>query len=141
LIKMMAHYLKLKLHEAFQRLFLSGAENVTVGGCHIWLTALQQEMPFSGADDALLVATGDAEAFHVVLSGVVGSEQPIPDLGVFVFTDGLTLDYRMGPAWGQPQIESLLVLLRQLRKLGGAISVPWWGSDGERSFLEALSGA
>jgi len=33
----------------------------------------------------------------------------------------------------------LLELLRQLCSLGGVVSVPWWGIEGERDFLEALA--
>lgn len=47
------------------------------------------------------MAEGLADPFHVVLGGIRGTNQVIPDLGVFVLTDGLVLSYRMGPEWGK----------------------------------------
>jgi hypothetical protein len=126
---------------AFEHLFACGARNVSVGGGSLWLTASQSETPFSGASDAALVISGAADSFHVVLAGVICSGSSIPDLGVFVDTDSLTLDYRMGSSWGEPEVQSLLTLLRQLRDFGGVVTVPWWGADGERAFLGALGGA
>ncbi|MEG3998101.1 hypothetical protein [Microcoleus sp. SVA1B1] len=126
---------------AFKHLYDRGARNATANGGYIWINSSQSERPFSGPEDALLVASGAAEAFHVVLSGITEADHPIPDLGVFVFTDSLALDYRMGSSWGQSEIQSLLALLRQLRELGGQISVPWWGAQGERDFYAALGGA
>ncbi|WP_355603738.1 hypothetical protein RZV17_12185 [Xanthomonas cannabis] len=126
---------------AFQHLYDRGARNMTVNGGYVWVKESQSEKPFSGPDDAVLVASAAVEAFHVVLGGIAGTDCPIPDLGMFAFTDRLALDYRMGSGWGPREIQSLLELLRQLRGLGGKVSVPWWGSDGERDFLSALSGA
>lgn len=116
---------------AFKHLYDKGARNVTINGGYLWLKSTDTEKPFSGYEDALLVASGAAEPFHVVLAGISGSSTPIPDLGVFVFSDSLDFDYRMGPAWGQSEIQSFLALLSQLRDLGGQISVPWWGAAGE----------
>lgn len=126
---------------AFKHLYDRGARNVTVNGGYLWIKSSDSEKPFSGYEDASLVASGAAEAFHVVLGGITGSSFPIPDLGVFISTHSLDLDYRMGPAWGQSEIQSFLALLAQLRELGGQISIPWWGADGEQDFLAALDGA
>jgi hypothetical protein len=124
---------------AFQYLYDCGAQNVTADGGHLWLTESQTEAPFSGPQSAELVVSGAAEAFHVVLGGIAVPDQIIPDLGVFVFPDTLAFDYRMGPDWGPQAIQSLLELLRQLCEFGGVVSVPWWGADAERDFLEALA--
>ena len=43
----------------------------------------------------------------------------MPDLGVFVCTDEVTLDYRMGVEWGPPQLAALFELLRQLMAVAG----------------------
>jgi len=124
---------------AFQHLYNRGAQNVTANGGSLWLTQSQTDAPFSGPESASLVASGTAEAFHVVLGDIAGSDRTIPDLGVFVFPDTLAFDYRMGSDWGPQEIQSLLVLVRQLCDLGGVVSVPWWGAEGERDFLEALA--
>lgn len=127
-----------RLPIAFQLLYDRGARNVTVDGGHIWLKAAEAARPLSGPEDAHLVLSGEADAFHVVLGGIVGFDCTIPDLGVFVFPDSLVFDYRMGPGWRRFEIHSLLHLLRGLRELGGTISVPWWGPDGERDFQKAI---
>ncbi|MCW2293240.1 hypothetical protein M2262_003290 [Pseudomonas sp. BIGb0408] len=124
--------------KAFELLYECGAQNATIDGGYLWMRATQSEKPFSGAADALLVASEQADPFHVVLGGIRVTGQEIPDLGVWVSAEGLVLDYRMGPEWGQAEIESFLELLRQLRDLGGVISATWWGEDGERDFLAAL---
>ncbi len=124
--------------EAFALLYERGARDVTVDGGHLWMRATRSEKSFSGPADALLMAEGLADPFHVVLGGIRGTDQVIPDLGAFVSTDGLVLDYRMGPEWGQAEIESFLEVLRKLHGLGGTISVAWWGEDGERDFQAAL---
>lgn len=124
--------------EAFALLYERGARNVTADGGHLWMRATRSEKSFSGPADALLMAEGLADPFHVVLGGICGTNQIIPDLGVFVSTEGLVLDYRMGPEWGQAEIESFLELLRKLHSLGGTISAAWWGEDGERDFQAAL---
>lgn len=124
---------------ALKHLYNRGAQNATADGGHLWLKESQTEAPFSGPESASLVASGAAEAFHVVLSGIAGSDRTIPDLGVFVFPDTLAFDYRMGPDWGPQETQSLLALLRQLREFGGVVSVSWWGADGERDFREALA--
>jgi hypothetical protein len=124
--------------QAYECFFSSGACNAVVDSGHLWVIASQSEISFSGSGDAGLVAAGVVEPFHVVLSGVVGSSCPMPDLGVFVYLCGLTLDYRMGPSWGEPEIQSLLALLRKLRDRGGVVSLPWWPEDVERDFLEAM---
>ena len=126
---------------AFAHFFARGARDVTRGGSHLWIRAAQAERPFAGPGDAALVSSGEADPFHVVLGSITGTGSPIPDLGVSVFTDSLTLDYRMGPGWGVDEIQSLLSLLLQLQTLGGVVSVPWWGADGERDFQAALGGA
>ncbi|UHQ56258.1 hypothetical protein [Microbulbifer sp. YPW16] len=126
---------------AFKHLYDRGARNVTANGGDLWIKTSKIEKPFLGHEDAALVASGDAEAFHVVLAGIAGSSTPIPDLGVFVYKDGLDFDYRMGAAWGKSEIQSFLTLLGQLCELGGQVSVPWWGADGEQDFLDALSRA
>ncbi len=64
---------------------------------------------------------------------------PMPDLGVLVCRAGLVLDYRMGPQWSPLAVDSLLELLRRFCAMGGVLTVPWWGKQGEGDFLAALS--
>ncbi len=124
--------------QAFEFLFSCGARNVTKGGGSVWLTDPLTEQPFSGAGDASLVVAGVASPFHVVLSDVSCAGRPLPELGVFVDSHGLVIDYRMGAEWGELEIESLLELLRKFGAMGGVVSVPWWGVSGEQEFLSSL---
>lgn len=116
--------------QAFELLFACGAQNVTAGGGFLWHISAQSETPFSGSNAVALMLTGVVEPFHVVLGDINCGGEVIPDLGMFVDSFGLTLDYRMGPSWGKSQVESLCALLRRLQDLGWAITVPWWGSEG-----------
>ncbi|MES1950514.1 hypothetical protein S4A8_06633 [Salinisphaera sp. S4-8] len=75
------------------------------------------------SDAAALVASGEAEAFHVVLGGVQSRSAAVPDLGVFVFADQLALDYRMGRAWGPNELEAFFSLLGELASLDPAANL------------------
>jgi hypothetical protein len=127
-----------KVLQAFEFLFASNARNVTAGGGYLWIKASQKEKPFTGSGDASLVACESAEPFHVVLADITIDNCKLPDLGVLVMLSSLTIDYRMGSAWGQPEISALLMLLKELCSLGGTLVAPWWGAEGEHEFAEAL---
>lgn len=115
-----------------------GARDVTVGGATWWSRAEAGAKPYAAPEDALRVANGEADSFHLVFGGIEVAGAVLPDLGVFVDPGGLTLDYRMGADWGVQQVESFLHLLRRLQGLGGIVAVPWWGVERERLFLQAL---
>lgn len=53
----------------------------------------------------------------MVFGGIQSGIVAIPDLGVFVFPDQLSLDYRMGPAWGPSELEAFFGLLGELASL------------------------
>jgi hypothetical protein len=126
------------LEPAFRHLHDCGGFDVSRGHGQVWVTRTQSERGYAGPSDAGLVASGELEPFHVVLREIRGSEHAIPDLGVFVFSCGMTIDYRMGADWGSHEIESFLHLLRRLVRLGGSVAVPWWGPEGESDFASAL---
>ena len=126
---------------AFEYFFSCGAADVTAdGGCKLWNVRLDREVPFEGPDDVRKLLTGDVESFHIVLGGISLGRPTIPDLGLLVDSSGFTIDYRMGEEWGEAQIESLILLLRELASMGGAISVPWWGQDGDSDFRTVVCG-
>ena len=77
-----------------------------------------EERPLdSVSNPATLVVSGLAHPFHVIFGGISIGGAIIPDLGVFVFTDQLQLDYRMGADWGSKEVEALFALLSQLAAL------------------------
>ena len=127
-----------KVSIAFEFLFASNGRNVTAGGGYLWIKSSQKEKPFTGSGDAALVICESAEPFHVVLAGITIANCTLPDLGVLVTPSSLTIDYRMGSAWGVPEIDALLMLLKELCGLGGTLVAPWWGAEGEDEFTEAL---
>ncbi len=90
-----------------------------------WHTGLERDQRVADYPDAArLVARGVAEPFHVLAPGLEFAGAVIPDLGVFVWPDEVTLDYRMGPEWGPPQLVALFELLRQLVAVaGGRVSL------------------
>jgi hypothetical protein len=128
------------LEAAFRHLYDCGGFDVSRGPGQVWSKGSQSERSYAGPADAALVASDELDPFHVVLRGIRGTEHAIPDLGVFVFSSGITIDYRMGAEWGSHEIESFLHLLRRLVKLGGSVAVPWWGLEGESDFAIALLG-
>ena len=113
-----------------KHLFAQGARDVSAGGTHLWMKHSGESRSFEEPSDAELVTAGAAEPFHMVLADIACAGSTLPALGVFVSSDGLVLDYQMGPDWGAREIDALLMLLHALRSLGGRISaVGWWGSE------------
>ena len=126
--------------KAFARLFTLGANNHSANGPTLWLKASHSAVAFTGPEDAALVTSGDADSLHILLNGITCAGCRLPDLGIFVGLNELILDYRMGPAWGHPQVDGLIALLRDMQALGGEVSVrEWWGDEGQRVFEDALA--
>jgi hypothetical protein len=79
-----------------------------------WHRSLDREEQIDAwPNAALLVATGQAEAFHFMATGLAFDNVVIPDLGVFVFPEEIALDYRMGRDWDERRVLALFELLRQ----------------------------
>jgi len=94
------------------------AARVVNDNAYFWSKTHDAERPLDSVSNAAaLVVSGEAEAFHVVLGGIQSRSVAIPDLGVFVFTDQLAIDYRMGPAWGPKELEGFFGLLGELTSL------------------------
>ena len=76
------------------------AERVLTEKPYFWSIVHDAEQALDSVSNAAaLVVAGDAHPFVVVLGGIQAHDTTIPDLGVFVFPDQLTLFYRMGPDW------------------------------------------
>jgi hypothetical protein len=78
-----------------------------------WNRALEASILVDSVPDAaMLVATGAAEAFHHCIAGVVAGGVELPVLGVFVWSNIVELDYRMGREWGPAHVAGFFELLR-----------------------------
>jgi hypothetical protein len=77
----------------------------------------KEELVNSVPNAATLVAEGRAAAFHFLCQGLKHKETVIPDLGVFVSDDHISLDYRMGAEWNAAKIEALFGILKDLTRL------------------------
>jgi hypothetical protein len=63
------------------------------------------------------LVSGEAECFHLFFDGITSpTGKVIPELGLFVFTDCLSFDYRMGKELNAEAIERLFELLLLLSK-------------------------
>lgn len=68
---------------------------------------------------ALEVVSRKAEPFHFLVQGVIFLETRIPDLGIFIFDNGVAIDYQKGKAWGEKEILAFFEFLRQVVDLAG----------------------
>lgn len=113
------------LHVGDIYLFLvSRGKDITSGGAHFWDNRLKQERAIDSVGNAAtLVVQGIAEPFHIVISSLTVNGVNIPDLGIFVFQDSISLDYRMGIAWGPAELTAFLELLSQIKELAPDMQV------------------
>ncbi len=83
-----------------------------------WSTTKETDVSFTFKDNpATDVISGEAECFHLCFDGITSpTRKAILELGLFVFTDCLSFDYRMGPEWNVEAIEGLFELLLLLSK-------------------------
>jgi len=104
----------------------------------LWSNTQSTNLPVDSVPNAAaLVVSGEAASFHVVLGGIQSQGVTIPDLGVFVFSDQLALDYRMGPDWGARELGALFALLAELAALDPQASVSHWDTDAADRFKAA----
>lgn len=91
---------------------------------NFWSKVTEEEIPIAAVPNAAaLVVSGEAEPFHVVLGGIDMNGTTIPDLGVFVFSDQIVLEYRMGPHWSHREVSALFELLTNLVTLDTQASI------------------
>lgn len=125
--------------DAFAYLFACGARVAGSRSVQLWHRAEDLGQPFMGPGDARRVLQDEVEPFHVGLADIACGGVLLPELGVLVMRHGLTLDYRMGASWGQREVQAFLLLLHQLQRRGGVMTVPWWGEEGQHRFETALA--
>lgn len=83
-----------------------------------WSTSKDCDVSVSFEDNpAILVVSGEAESFHLCFDGIKSpSGKLVPELGLYVFADCLSFDYRMGSQWNKQAIEGLFELLLCMSK-------------------------
>lgn len=83
-----------------------------------WSKQQQKEVPitFEQSTDAIkALVEGEAEPFRVNFTSLSSSKgQKLPELGVFVFHNSLTIDYKMGAEWDKASITGLFDLLSDI---------------------------
>ena len=84
----------------------------------LWLVEDERSVSLSEvADPGALVARGEVQFFHSVLRDVRVGTSLLPELGVFVAQDEVSLDWRGGPDWSRTTFLALLDLLCELTRI------------------------
>jgi len=65
---------------------------------------------------AEVMLEGEAEPFHMLLKELKFEGVTLPDLGAFISTDEIILDYRRGPEWTDQVIRTFLALISKVLK-------------------------
>ena len=89
---------------------------------YYWSKSKQSEIPISFGDNpADLVPANEAEPFHVVFGEITSPlGNNVPSLGLFVFQEMISLDYRMGQGWDENAVIGLFEILRTISKIVGS---------------------
>ena len=69
------------------------------------------------SDPTGMVFSGAASHFHCCFSGLSWNKLSLPVLGLFVFSDSLEIDYRMGGDWIPEKVDAFFGLLSHLISL------------------------
>ncbi len=98
--------------------YLRAHSRITSNQQYFWSTTENKDVPVDAVPNAAqLVVNGEAEVFHVVVQGLAFGGAIIPDLGIFVFNDFITLDYRMGLEWGPAELNALFLCFGKILKI------------------------
>ncbi len=94
------------------------AERISSKEPSYWSKSNNCDVPFAFEDNpAIQVVSGEADPFHLCFDGVVSPfGKKIPELGLYVFADCLSFDYRMGPQWNKQAIQGLFELISCMSK-------------------------
>ena len=103
---------------------LSSGKDVTLGGGMFWDRDLDRDRYINEVENAALLVTKNiADPFHILVGGIEHDETIIPDLGVFIWDDSITLDYRMGSEWGPAELEALFYHLSRIKKIAPEMEI------------------
>lgn len=82
----------------------------------------KEKLLLSEENPAGLVVKGEADPFHFLVRGLEIDGTRLPDLGVFVLQNAISLDFEPGREWGECQTLGFITLLSQLSDIGEKIS-------------------
>jgi hypothetical protein len=96
--------------------YLQNAGDCISNDSSFWSIEEQRDKAINSVPNAAaLVVEGLAEPFHCLCQGLTFEGIQIPDLGVFIFDDHITLDYRMGEEWNAKKLKALFGILKELK--------------------------
>jgi hypothetical protein len=112
-------------HVADIFLFLSSqSQDITIGGARFWDKTLEQTRSVADIDSAAnLVVHYKADSFYMVIGNLNSKDIIIPSIGIFVFQESISLDYRKGHNWSPEKIAALLEILCDLNKIAPEMQV------------------
>ncbi|MFK8012477.1 MAG: hypothetical protein AB8B80_10575 [Marinicellaceae bacterium] len=90
-----------------------------------WSTSKDCDVSFTYGDNpAIHVVSSEAESFHLCFDGIKSpSGLRVPELGLFVFSDCLSFDYRMGPQWNKQSVQGLFELISCMCKDNDSVKI------------------
>ncbi|MDX2117420.1 MAG: hypothetical protein SFY96_04475 [Planctomycetota bacterium] len=71
------------------------------------------------------------------IKGMVVGEVHLPELVVYVFPDGVTIEYEMGPSWNGSRVRAFLTLLQSMSSAGAATSLRFFEFENKDAFLSS----
>jgi hypothetical protein len=101
-------------------------------GITFWDNELNQARSIDSVENpATLITEYRASPFHIVISSITLDEITIPDLGVFIFQESISMDYRKGTLWTPDKLYALLELLCQIKNLAPEVNISLQESESE----------
>jgi hypothetical protein len=91
---------------------------------NFWSNEAQKDRRVDSVPNAAQLVIDDrSEPFHALCHELDYGGIRIPDLGVFVSDDEISLDYRMGSEWNANNLGAFLQLLKELTQLDANASI------------------
>jgi hypothetical protein len=99
-------------------------QDITINGALFWDKITNQSRSITSVDNAAsLVVQYLAEPFHMVIGNLKSKKIIIPPLGLFVFQESISLDYRKGSHWNPENIAALLELLCEINRIAPEVQI------------------
>lgn len=95
-----------------------------------WSKTAERDVDFTQSDNpAKYVVEETADSFHICFDSTLSpSGYKIPNLGVFIFQDSISLDYRAGPDWNVEAIKGLFEVIGYIYSISNTMSLKHLGN-------------